>query len=177
MDPTGSSLRTRRLLAVALPIDRDNPRVRWTPGSEDDYDTLYEQHNPTLLSESPPTVLVADHPAAAGLGVVSVGLWALVGGTTAVSRAPGYLAVGLVLALVGRRRLLRAGERAGLRGGLFRGSWFLLRVPVAVGTVAGLARTVGVGSIEGVSLSLSVVSPLLVTAVLVVSAVVRGEAG
>jgi hypothetical protein len=41
-------------------IDRSTKRVEWTLGSEDDYSIMNEQHNPTLLSRNPPTVLVAD---------------------------------------------------------------------------------------------------------------------
>lgn len=41
-------------------LDRSEKRVEWTLGEEDDYDVLYEQHNPSLLSRDPPTVLVAD---------------------------------------------------------------------------------------------------------------------
>ncbi|SEO83654.1 Arylsulfotransferase (ASST) [Halogranum amylolyticum] len=43
-----------------LLINRSTKDVVWTLGREDDYDVLHEQHNPVLLSEDPPTVLVAD---------------------------------------------------------------------------------------------------------------------
>lgn len=43
-----------------LLINRSTKDVEWTLGAEDDYDILHEQHNPVLLSEEPPTVLVAD---------------------------------------------------------------------------------------------------------------------
>ena len=49
----------RNLDRVVL-INRSTKRVEWTLGSEDDRSVLYEQHNPTLVSRSPPTVLVAD---------------------------------------------------------------------------------------------------------------------
>jgi hypothetical protein len=41
-------------------IDRSAKEIRWTLGKEDNYDVLYEQHNPNLISQDPPTVLVAD---------------------------------------------------------------------------------------------------------------------
>jgi hypothetical protein len=41
-------------------VDRETKEVVWSLGREDAYDVLYEQHNPTLLSSDPPTVLVAD---------------------------------------------------------------------------------------------------------------------
>ncbi|WP_135366083.1 aryl-sulfate sulfotransferase [Halosimplex halophilum] len=41
-------------------INQTTKSVVWTLGEEDNYSILYEQHNPTLLSRSPPTVLVAD---------------------------------------------------------------------------------------------------------------------
>ncbi|WP_284010409.1 aryl-sulfate sulfotransferase [Haloarcula pelagica] len=41
-------------------IDKETKETRWTLGAEDEYSTLHEQHNPVLLSNSPPTVLVAD---------------------------------------------------------------------------------------------------------------------
>jgi hypothetical protein len=41
-------------------IDRSTKRIEWTLGSENDYSVLNEQHNPTLVSRNPPTVLVAD---------------------------------------------------------------------------------------------------------------------
>ncbi|MDS0475766.1 hypothetical protein [Natrinema sp. 1APR25-10V2] len=43
-----------------LLINRSTKEVEWTLGEEDNYDVLYEQHNPVLLESSPPTVLVAD---------------------------------------------------------------------------------------------------------------------
>lgn len=43
-----------------LLLNRTTKEVTWTLGSEDDYGTLYEQHNPVLLDRLPPTVLVAD---------------------------------------------------------------------------------------------------------------------
>lgn len=41
-------------------INRSTKRIEWTLGREDEYSILNEQHNPTLLSRDPPTVLVAD---------------------------------------------------------------------------------------------------------------------
>ena len=41
-------------------LNRSTKEIVWTLGSEDDYSTLYEQHNPVLLDRSLPTVLVAD---------------------------------------------------------------------------------------------------------------------
>ncbi|WP_458209269.1 aryl-sulfate sulfotransferase [Haladaptatus sp. NG-SE-30] len=41
-------------------VDRESKQIEWTLGSEDDYDILYEQHNPVLLERNPPTVLVSD---------------------------------------------------------------------------------------------------------------------
>lgn len=41
-------------------VDRESKETVWTLGSEDDYEILHEQHNPTLLERDPPTVLVAD---------------------------------------------------------------------------------------------------------------------
>jgi hypothetical protein len=41
-------------------IDRETKETIWELGAEDDYETLYEQHNPVLLTRAPPTVLVAD---------------------------------------------------------------------------------------------------------------------
>jgi len=41
-------------------IDRSTKEIRWTLGEEDNYDILYEQHNPNLVSRDPATVLVAD---------------------------------------------------------------------------------------------------------------------
>lgn len=41
-------------------INRSTKTVEWTLGEEDDYSILYEQHNPVLLEQNPPTVLVAD---------------------------------------------------------------------------------------------------------------------
>ncbi len=41
-------------------INRSTNQVEWVLGEEDNYDILYEQHNPVLLSQDPPTVLVAD---------------------------------------------------------------------------------------------------------------------
>ncbi|MDG5776161.1 aryl-sulfate sulfotransferase [Haloarculaceae archaeon H-GB2-1] len=41
-------------------INRAEKSVEWTLGEEDNYDILYEQHNPTLLETSPPSVVVAD---------------------------------------------------------------------------------------------------------------------
>lgn len=43
-----------------LLIDRETKETRWTLGEEDNYSRLYEQHNPQLVTTSPPTVLVAD---------------------------------------------------------------------------------------------------------------------
>ena len=43
-----------------LLINRTTKETEWELGSEDEYATLHEQHNPTLLSSDPPTVLVAD---------------------------------------------------------------------------------------------------------------------
>jgi hypothetical protein len=43
-----------------LLIDRSTKEVEWVVGEEDNYELLHEQHNPVLLSEDPPTVLVAD---------------------------------------------------------------------------------------------------------------------
>jgi hypothetical protein len=57
----GSLLLTspRNFDRVAL-IEYPSKDVRWELGHEDDYSILNEQHNPVLLSRSPPTVLVAD---------------------------------------------------------------------------------------------------------------------
>lgn len=41
-------------------VDRDTKEVNWTLGAEDRTEILYEQHNPVLLDQSPPAVLVAD---------------------------------------------------------------------------------------------------------------------
>lgn len=41
-------------------IDRENRSIRWELGEENNYEILYEQHNPVLLDSSPPTILVAD---------------------------------------------------------------------------------------------------------------------
>jgi outer membrane protein assembly factor BamB len=41
-------------------LNRSTQEVEWTLGAEDDFDVLYEQHNPVLLTADPPTVLVAD---------------------------------------------------------------------------------------------------------------------
>jgi outer membrane protein assembly factor BamB len=41
-------------------VNRSTKEPVWTLGAEDDYDVLHEQHNPTLLTRDPPTVLVAD---------------------------------------------------------------------------------------------------------------------
>lgn len=41
-------------------IDKATKELRWTLGEEDNYDVLYEQHNPALLRVDPPVVLVAD---------------------------------------------------------------------------------------------------------------------
>ena len=41
-------------------INRSTKRVEWALGKEDTYRILNEQHNPVLLDQSPPTVLVAD---------------------------------------------------------------------------------------------------------------------
>jgi hypothetical protein len=109
-------------------------------------------------------------PVVSGLVGVLTGLWALGSGATAVSRVPGYFTVGVSLALVGRNHLRRAAVD-GTAAEAVRGVWYLLRVPVGLGATATLARTIGVGSIEGVSLSLSVVTPLLVTGVLLVVSV------
>jgi hypothetical protein len=43
-----------------LLIDKESKETRWTLGAEDEYSILHEQHNPVLLSNAPPTVLVAD---------------------------------------------------------------------------------------------------------------------
>ena len=43
-----------------LLINRSTRGTEWELGGEDEYATLHEQHNPTLLSSNPPTVLVAD---------------------------------------------------------------------------------------------------------------------
>ncbi|SFL59745.1 Arylsulfotransferase (ASST) [Halogranum rubrum] len=43
-----------------LLINRSTKEVEWAVGEEDNYDILHEQHNPVLLSEDPPTVLIAD---------------------------------------------------------------------------------------------------------------------
>jgi hypothetical protein len=109
-------------------------------------------------------------PVVSGLIGVLAGLWALGNGATAVSRVPGYFAVGLSLALVGRNHLRRA-VADDTAAGAVRGVWYLVRVPVGLGAAATLARTIGVGSIEGVSLSPSVVTPLLVTGFLLVVSV------
>lgn len=41
-------------------IDVESKNVSWVLGAEDEYDVLNEQHNPVLLTNDPPTVLVAD---------------------------------------------------------------------------------------------------------------------
>jgi hypothetical protein len=41
-------------------INRSSKEIEWTLGEENNYEILNEQHNPTLLSKNPPTVLVAD---------------------------------------------------------------------------------------------------------------------
>jgi hypothetical protein len=41
-------------------IDREARRVRWTIGEQNNTSILDRQHNPSLLSSSPPTVLIAD---------------------------------------------------------------------------------------------------------------------
>ena len=41
-------------------INRSTKELEWVLGEEDNYSVLNEQHNPTLLSQDPPTVLVAD---------------------------------------------------------------------------------------------------------------------
>jgi hypothetical protein len=43
-----------------LLINRSTKETIWELGEEDNYDILHEQHNPVLLSNDPPTVLVAD---------------------------------------------------------------------------------------------------------------------
>jgi len=43
-----------------LLINRTTKETVWELGEEDNYDLLHEQHNPVLLSNDPPTVLVAD---------------------------------------------------------------------------------------------------------------------
>jgi hypothetical protein len=43
-----------------LLIDRTTKKTTWELGEENNYDILHEQHNPVLLSNDPPTVLVAD---------------------------------------------------------------------------------------------------------------------
>jgi len=41
-------------------INRSTKETEWVLGEEDNYSILNRQHNPTLLSTDPPTVLVAD---------------------------------------------------------------------------------------------------------------------
>lgn len=41
-------------------IDRSTEAITWTLGEENNYDILSEQHNPDLIAEDPPTVVVAD---------------------------------------------------------------------------------------------------------------------
>ncbi len=41
-------------------VDRETKAVEWTLGEEDNYTILNQQHNPSLVSTDPPTVLVAD---------------------------------------------------------------------------------------------------------------------
>ncbi|MFB6103423.1 MAG: hypothetical protein ABEJ73_12785 [Haloplanus sp.] len=43
-----------------LLINRTTKETIWELGQEDNYSILHEQHNPVLLSNTPPTVLVAD---------------------------------------------------------------------------------------------------------------------
>lgn len=45
-----------------IAIDRETKEIRWTLGADDDYDVLFEQHNPDYLEgeNGTPTVLVAD---------------------------------------------------------------------------------------------------------------------
>jgi hypothetical protein len=43
-----------------LLVDKSTKETVWSLGEEDEYSTLHEQHNPVLLSSSPPMVLVAD---------------------------------------------------------------------------------------------------------------------
>lgn len=56
---SGVLLSPREFDRVLL-IDKESKETRWTLGAEDEYSILHEQHNPTLLSSAPPTVLVAD---------------------------------------------------------------------------------------------------------------------
>lgn len=41
-------------------VNRSTKETEWVLGEEDNYDILHEQHNPTLLQQDPPVVLVAD---------------------------------------------------------------------------------------------------------------------
>lgn len=41
-------------------VNRSSKEIVWTLGNEDAHNILYEQHNPVLLNQSPPTTLVAD---------------------------------------------------------------------------------------------------------------------
>lgn len=43
-----------------IQVDKKTKKTDWTLGHEDDYDILYEQHNPLVLTRDPLTVLVAD---------------------------------------------------------------------------------------------------------------------
>lgn len=43
-----------------IAVNRSTKETIWTLGREDDHSILNEQHNPLLLEQSPPTVLVAD---------------------------------------------------------------------------------------------------------------------
>lgn len=60
VDDGSAILASPRNFDRVLLIDRATKETRWVLGEEDDHDVLKEQHNPTLLSLSPPTVLVAD---------------------------------------------------------------------------------------------------------------------
>jgi hypothetical protein len=41
-------------------IDRDTKRVQWSIGEQNNTSIIHRQHNPTLLTSSPPTILIAD---------------------------------------------------------------------------------------------------------------------
>lgn len=41
-------------------INRSTKEIEWTLGEQDNYDILYKQHNPALIHQDPPTVLIAD---------------------------------------------------------------------------------------------------------------------
>ena len=60
IDNGSAFLASPRNMDRVVLINRSTKRVEWTLGSENDYSILNEQHNPTLLSRDPPTVLVAD---------------------------------------------------------------------------------------------------------------------